>query len=49
MNNVIGIWTRVTNLDDKKRVLAVVLSFEGRARDTELEISLEDLNKDDGV
>ena len=47
--NVLGIWTRVTNLDEKKQALAVVLSLEGRARDTTLEISIEDLNKDDGI
>ena len=44
--NELGIWT---NLDEKKQALAVVLSLEGRARDTALEISVEDLNKDDGM
>ena len=33
----------------KKQALAVVLSLEGRARDTALEISVEDLNKEDGM
>ncbi|XP_014051020.1 uncharacterized protein isoform X1 [Salmo salar] len=47
--NELGIWTRVTNLDAKKQALAVVLSLEGRARDTALEISVEDLNNDDGM
>ncbi|XP_029629926.1 uncharacterized protein LOC115207015 [Salmo trutta] len=47
--NELGIWTRVTNLDGKKQALAVVLSLEGRARDTALEISVEDLNNDDGM
>jgi hypothetical protein len=45
----VGIWTQVTNLDEKKQALAMLLSLEGRARDTALEISVEDLNKDDGV
>ena len=39
--NELGIWTRVTKLDAKKQA--------ARARDTELEISVEDLNKDEGM
>jgi hypothetical protein len=46
---VLSLETWVTNLDIKKQALAVVLSLEGRARDTALEISVEDLNKDDGI
>jgi hypothetical protein len=46
---VLSLETWVTNLDIKKQALAVVLSLEGRARDTALEISVEDLNKDDGM
>ena len=47
--NELGIWSRVTNLDAKKQALVVVLSLEGRARDTALEIAIEDLNMDDGM
>jgi hypothetical protein len=47
--NELGIWTRVTNRDTKKQALAVLLSLDGRARDTALEISVEDLNKGDDM
>lgn len=40
---------RVTELEKKKQALAVALSLTGRARDAALEISADDLNKDDGM
>ncbi len=47
--NEIEIWTRVTDLDKKKQALTITLSLTGRARDTALEIPMDDLNKDDGM
>lgn len=39
----------VTELEKKKQALAVTLSLTGRARGAALEISEDDLNKDDGM
>lgn len=36
-------------LDKKKQTLAVAVGLKGRAREIALEISLNDLNKDDGM
>lgn len=47
--NEVGIWRFVTELDKKKQALAVVLGLEGRARETALEISVQDLNTDNGM
>lgn len=47
--NEVEIWRRVTDLDKKKQALAVTLSLTGRARDSALEISAEDLNADTGM
>lgn len=47
--NEVNIWTRVTELDKKKQALAVALGLEGRARETAMEISAEDLDSDTGM
>lgn len=47
--NEVGIWTRVTDLEEKKQALAVALALSGRARDTAMEIPVDDLNKDTGM
>ncbi|KAI4883225.1 hypothetical protein NFI96_020267, partial [Prochilodus magdalenae] len=47
--NEIKIWKLVTELDQKKQALAVALSLTGRARTIALEISADDLNKDNGL
>ncbi|CAL9697179.1 unnamed protein product [Knipowitschia caucasica] len=47
--NEVSIWRLVTELDKTKQALAVALGLEGRARETALEISAVDLNKDDGM
>ena len=45
----IQIWQRFTSLEKEKQALAIFLSLEGKARETELEVEVDDLNKDDGV
>ena len=47
--NEVNIWTRVTDLDKEKQALAVALALSGRARDTAMEIPVDDLNKDTGM
>ena len=47
--NEIEIWSRVTELAKKKQALAVVLALSGSARETAMEIPVDDLNKDDGM
>lgn len=47
--NEIAIWTRVTELEKKKQALAVALALSGRARETAMEIPVDDLNKDTGM
>ncbi|XP_013861036.1 UDP-N-acetylglucosamine transferase subunit ALG13 homolog isoform X2 [Austrofundulus limnaeus] len=47
--NEVNIWTRVTDLESKKQALAVALALSGRARDTAMEIPVDDLNKDTGA
>ncbi|KAG9283062.1 hypothetical protein AMEX_G1791 [Astyanax mexicanus] len=47
--NEIKIWKLVTELDQRKQALAVTLSLTGKARTIALEISAEDLNKDNGL
>lgn len=47
--NEIEMWKRVTELGKKKQALAVALSLTGRARDTALEITADDLNQDNGM
>lgn len=47
--NEVNIWTRVTDLEKKKQALAVALALSGRARDTAMEIPVDDLNKDTGM
>lgn len=47
--NEVNIWTRVTGLEKKKQALAVALALSGRARDTAMEIPVDDLNKDTGM
>ena len=45
----IQIWQRFTSLAKEKQALAIFLSLEGKARETVLEVEVDDLNKDDGV
>lgn len=47
--NEIQIWKLVTELDQRKRALAVALSLTGRARTIALEIPADDLNEDNGL
>lgn len=47
--NELEIWRRVTELPEKKQALAVSLSLTGKARDTALEVSAEDLNQNTGM
>lgn len=47
--NEVAIWTRVTELEKKKQALAVALALSGRARETAMEIPVDDLNKDTGM
>lgn len=47
--NEVAIWTRVTDLEKKKQALAVALALSGRARETAMEIPVDDLNKDTGM
>ena len=47
--NEVAIWSRVTELEKKKQALAVVLALSGSARETAMEIPVDDLNKDDGM
>lgn len=44
-----SLWTRVTELDNDKQALAVILSLSGRVRETGMEIPVDDLNKDTGM
>lgn len=45
----VKLWELVTDLDKKKRGLALALSLEGKAREVAVDISSDDLNADDGV
>ena len=36
-------------MEKEKQALAIFLSLEGKARETVLEVEVDDLNKDDGV
>lgn len=47
--NEVSVWTRVTDLEKKKQALAVALALSGRARETAMEIAVDDLNKDTGM
>lgn len=47
--NEVNIWTRVTDLEEKKQALAVALALSGRARDMAMEIPVDNLNKDTGI
>ncbi|KAL2093504.1 hypothetical protein ACEWY4_010816 [Coilia grayii] len=47
--NEVEMWTRVTDLQKKKQALAVALGLSGRARETAMEIPVDDLNKDTGM
>ncbi|CAL9707805.1 unnamed protein product [Knipowitschia caucasica] len=47
--NEVGIWARVTDLEKKKQALAVALSLSGRARETAMEIPVDELNEDTGM
>ncbi|VDI51206.1 Hypothetical predicted protein [Mytilus galloprovincialis] len=46
--NEVKMWQLVTELDKKKRGLALALSLQGKPREVELEITPEDLNVDEG-
>ena len=47
--NELDIWKLMTELPKKKQALAVSLSLTGTARQTAVDISADDLNKDDGM
>lgn len=47
--NEVGIWTRVTELEKSNQVLAMALALSGRARETAMEIPVDDLNADNGM
>ena len=47
--NEIGFWELVTDLDKKKRGLALALSLQGKPREVAFEIDPVKLNADDGV
>ncbi|VDI81921.1 Hypothetical predicted protein [Mytilus galloprovincialis] len=47
--NEVKMWQLVTELDKKKRGLALALSLQGKPREVALEITPEDLNVDEGV
>lgn len=47
--NEVDMWIRVTDLTKKKQALAVALGLTGRARETAMEIPVDDLNKDTGM
>ena len=47
--NELEIWRRVTDLSKEKQALAVTLTLTGTAKQTALNISANDLNKDDGM
>ena len=47
--NEIALWELVTDLDVKKRGLALALSLQGKPREVALEIDPEKLNADNGV
>ena len=42
-------WQLVTDLDKKKRGLALALSLQGKPREVALELNPDDLNVNDGV
>lgn len=48
-SNEIKIWECMTDLDVKKRALAVTLSLTGKARETAVSIAVEKLNDDNGM
>ena len=47
--NEISMWKLVTDLDQKKQVLTVILCLSRRAREAALEIKAEELNNNDGM
>lgn len=47
--NELAVWELVTDLEAKKRALAMTLTLTGRAREAALEVPAADLNKDDGI
>ena len=47
--NELSVWKLVTDLDKKKQALAVTLSLSGKARQTALDIPVEELNEDEGM
>ena len=47
--NEVAMWELVTDLDKKKRGLALALSLKDKPREVALEIQVEKLNADDGV
>ena len=46
---LVGLWKEYTSLEKSKQALAIVLSLEDKAQEAALEISRDDLKKDDGV
>ncbi|CAC5376985.1 unnamed protein product [Mytilus coruscus] len=47
--NEVKMWQLVTDLDKKKRGLALALSLQGKPREVALEVGPSDLNVDEGV
>lgn len=47
--NEVEIWRQMTELDKKKQALALALSLTDKARETALEVNVDQLEKDDGV
>ena len=47
--NEVTMWDLVTDLDKKKRGLALALSLQGKPREVALELDPAKLNADDGV
>ena len=45
----ISVWQRVTDLEEKRKALAIVLSLKGKYKDVAMEISVDDLNCDAGM
>lgn len=47
--NEVSIWELVTDIEPKKRALAIALTLTGKAKETALEVEVKVLNAEDGV
>ena len=43
------VWEKLTEVDEKKRGLTVLLSLEGKAKDAVLELDIDSLSEKDGL